>query len=333
MRYLQAMTSHYAEAANNPVSAVYGGPMVDMSRAFVWAWDARPYPFFPNNQALWSDGRNYARGHWIIGRMSARPLASVVSEICACAGLARIDTGRLHGYVRGYTVAEVGTGRSALQPLMLRFGFDAVERDGVLHFVPRNGRTTTTLDPDWLARSEDLDGTLEQERDPELEMPGRIRMQFVQADGDFEVLAEEAVLPDDATHAVSSSELQLSLTRGEGRQTAERWLAEARVARDRLRFALPPSAFRLGAGDVVKIGDGGRYRIDRVEQGPMQIVEAVRIEGSVYSMADIVEDPVAVKPFLPAVPVTPLFLDLPLMRRIVDAAAEHRPPRAAHPIA
>lgn len=316
MQYLRAMIQHYADPANNPSSSVYGGPMVDMSRAFVWAWDARPYPYFPNNRGLWNDGENYTRGHWINGRTSARPLSSVVEEVCARAGLNRIDTSGLYGYVRGYTVAHVESGRAALQPLMLRYGFDAVERDGTLHFKMRDGRVQATLAQDWLARSEDLDGLMEQERDPELEMSGRVRLQFVQADHDYEISAEEAVLPDTKTHAVASSELPLALTRGEGRQTVERWLSEARVARDKLRFALPPSAFRLGAGDIVRLSGSSdiRYRIDRVEQGPHQIVEAVRIEPNVYIPAEVTEDAVAPKSVVPPVPVTPLFLDLPLMR-------------------
>ena len=52
MQYLRAMTSFYGRCGNNPVSDVYGGPMVDMARAHVWAWDARPYPVFPEIQSF-----------------------------------------------------------------------------------------------------------------------------------------------------------------------------------------------------------------------------------------------------------------------------------------
>lgn len=319
MQYIRAMTGYYADAQNNPVSAVYSGPMVDMSRAFVWAWDARPYPYFPNNRDLWSDGENYAKGHWLNGRTSARPLASVVQEICARADVTKIDTSRLFGYVRGYTVGDVGSGRSALQPLMLAYGFDAVERDGVLRFVMREGQQPSLLDPDWLARNDDLDGVSEQERASDVDMAGRVRLQFVQADGNYEAVSEEAVLPDEATHAVSTSEIPFSLTRAEGRQMVERWLAEARVARDSLRFALPPSRLDLGAGDVITLDDGSdgpalRYRIDRVEQGVEQVLNAVRIEPSVYVPAQVQEDPPALSQFSAPTPVMPFHLDLPLMR-------------------
>ncbi|MDW3221778.1 MAG: glycoside hydrolase TIM-barrel-like domain-containing protein [Paracoccaceae bacterium] len=317
-QYIRAMVSYWAKEENNPISAIYGLPMVNMDRAFVWAWDARPYPYFPNNSSLWTDAVNYARGHWINGRTSARPLASVVGEICRKAGLTNFDTSRLYGTVRGYTVSDVNDARASLQPLMLRYSFDAVERDGLLIFRMRQGQVPIPLEHSVLAVSEELDGAVEQSRSAQAEMAGRVRLRFVQADAEFDVLAEESVLADERTHSVSTSEIPLALTRGEGRQVAERWLTEARVAREAIRFALPPSCLTIGAGDVVELkGDQseGRalYRIDSVEQGMLQIVEAVRIEPEVYTSAEMIDDIPSPKAFVPPVPVSALFLDLPLL--------------------
>ncbi|MBM1556893.1 glycoside hydrolase/phage tail family protein [Sulfitobacter mediterraneus] len=319
MQYLRAMSEYWAEPANNPMSSEYEGQMLDMSRAFVWAWDSRPYPFFPNDVERWSDGENYARGHWINGRTSSRSLASVVREICERAGLADYSTEGIYGYLRGYAVEQVGDARTALQPLMIRYGFDAVERGGVLRFRPRDGLAPEAIEVGLLAVTDELDGVTEQSREAEAEVSGRVRLRFVQADADFDVIAEEAVLADEATHAVTGSEMNMSLTRSEGRQIAERWLTEARVAREALRMALPPSRMDLGAGDVIELpgqgGEGaGRYRIDRVEQSLTQLVDAVRIEPQVYDSADLSEDPVPIKPFVAPVPVISHFLDLPLLR-------------------
>ena len=76
-------------------------------------------------------------------------------------------------------------------------------------------------------------------RKADAEISGRVRLRFLQADAGFDVLSEEAVLAEEKTHAVSTSEVPMALTRAEGRQVAERWLTEARVARDTVRFALP----------------------------------------------------------------------------------------------
>ncbi|XDA96549.1 glycoside hydrolase/phage tail family protein [Sulfitobacter sp. LCG007] len=318
MQYLRAMYSHWTDGKNNPVSSVYGARMLNMSRAFVWAWDARPYPYFPVNGALWGDGENYYRGHWLNGRVTARSLASVVAEICRDAGLSHVDVSGLFGTVRGYSVTEVGDARAALQPLMLRYGFDAIERDGMLVFRMRDGRGAVDLDRDRLAISPELDGVLEQNRSAEAEMTGRVRLRFVQADSEFEVTSEETIRPEDETHAVSTSEIPLVMTRAEARQTVERWLAESRVARETVRFALPLSMTSLGAGDTFRLAaDGGEgpalYRIDRVEMAEHQIVEAVRIEPNVYDPADFPDEPARMRRFVAPAPVLPLFLDLPLM--------------------
>ncbi|MGJ8594915.1 baseplate multidomain protein megatron [Sulfitobacter sp.] len=318
MQYLRAMIDYWAQAENNPRGIEYDGPMIDMRRAFVWAWDVRPYPFFPNSRELWSDGSNYARGHWLNGRTSARSLASVVGEICKRSGVSDFDTTGLYGVVRGYGVSDVGDARSSLQPLMLRYGFDAVERDGVLMFRMRNGLRETSLDDAQFAVSADLDGTTVQVREADATLSGRVRLRFIQADANFDVISEEAVLPDEETHAVSASEFNMVLTRAEGRQVAERWLNEARIARETVQFALPPSKMAVRAGDVVSLPADQEegpsvYRIDRVDQAEFQQVEAVRIDPQVYASSPLSDELVGLRPFVAPVPVYPFFLDLPLI--------------------
>ena len=150
------MAEYWNDEANNPASEVYEGRMIDTSRAYVWAWDTRPFPFFPNSTSVWSDGPNYTQGHWINGRTSARSLASVVGEICERAGLVHYDTTGLYGLVRGFMVTDVSDARSMLQPLMLRYGFDAVEREGALTFKMRDGLHATELDLGELALTRTL---------------------------------------------------------------------------------------------------------------------------------------------------------------------------------
>ncbi len=312
MQYLRAQAEYWNEAANNPVSAQYGAPMLDISRAHAWAWDARPFPEFPGNP-LWSDGGNYARGHWLNGRVSTQALASVVAEICESSGVTGFDVSGLFGLVRGYSQADIASARAALQPLILAYGIEVVERDGTLLFKMRNGQLAAMLDTALLARISDLEGTIETSRAPEAEMAGRIRLGFIESEGSYEVRQAEAVFPDDTSLSVSQTDVPLVLTAREARSIAERWLTEARVARDTARFALPKSAMKFGAGDVVGV-NGQHYRIDRVEQADAQLVDAVRVEAGVYLPSDGAEDRVIPRSFTAPVPVFALFLDLPLLK-------------------
>jgi hypothetical protein len=195
MQYLRAIHRHFADPQANPTSDVYVGPMVDMGRAHIWAWDARPYPAFPLNTELWSDGANYAKGHWINGRTSSRSLASVVTEICARAGVTGIDTSRLYGVVRGYQIDDTDTARSALQVLMVAYAFDAIERDGVLEFRSRDGQPNARIEAGSLVYEGQAAPTLELTRAPSAEVVGTARVGFVDADGDYEMRAAEAIFP------------------------------------------------------------------------------------------------------------------------------------------
>ncbi|MFN3970509.1 MAG: glycoside hydrolase TIM-barrel-like domain-containing protein [Gemmobacter sp.] len=321
MQYLRAVAAHWADPAANPVSSVYGGPMVDMARAHAWAWDARPFPQFPNLVDVWSDGDNYARGHWLTGRSTGQALADVVDEICRRSGQVP-DVSLLYGVVRGYLADGVGTARGALQPLMLAYGFEVIEREGALRFRMRGEGAAVPVERGRLAVSRSVEGGLEAVRAAEAEIAGRVRLAYMEAEGDFVPRQAEAVFPDEASFGAAESETGLVLTAAEARGTVERWLAEARVARDGARFALPPSAGRLGVGDTVTL-DGLRYRLDRVEQGEAALVEAVRVEPAVYRPSDAAEERVIPRPFAAPVPVAAQFLDLPLLRGDEVAHAPH----------
>ncbi|WP_373353206.1 glycoside hydrolase/phage tail family protein [Pseudoroseicyclus sp. CXY001] len=312
LQYLRAHDRHWRNPANNPVSHIYGGPMVDWSRAHVWAWDARPFPAFPQRGDLWTDGGNYARGHWLTGRSSARPLSAVVREICARAGVTEVDTSRLHGLVRGYHIGEETTARAALQVLMLAYGFDAVERGGTLAFITRTGTGAVELDPERFVFDPEAEASREDIRLGEAERLGRVRLGFIEGEGDYQAGAAEAVFADDPSLNAAESELPLALTRGEARNMAERWLAEARLTRERVSFALPPSVTGLGPGDVVKLGPR-RFRLDRLEDVGFLRAEAQRIEPESYRGQEAADDlPGSAAPVVP-VPVEGLVLDLPLL--------------------
>ncbi|MCC6006890.1 MAG: glycoside hydrolase/phage tail family protein [Rhodobacteraceae bacterium] len=328
LSWIAAMLGYWAEPGRNPVSEVYEGPMVDLSRALVWAWDARPWPAFPARRDIWSDGAAHGRGHWLTGRTGAQPLGAVIAEICAGAGVAQVETAAAPGLVRGYVVAGPEPARSSLQPLLLAHGVDAREGGGRLEFRRRDGRVTHAIGPADLA--EDRGGALSRIRAPEAEMAGTIRLAHHAADGAFEPRLAEARLPDGMAAGVAQSDLPLALTGAEARAIAHRWLAEARVARETLSLSLAPGSGMPGPGDVLELSPdlgGGRWRVDRATRADTMRLEATRVEPGLYRPGPEADDEAdgaaGGTRFLPPVPVHPVFLDLPLIRGDEVAHAPH----------
>ena len=217
-----------------------------------------------------------------------------------------------HGIVRGFSLTQSGTARSDLQTLTLAYGVDALERDGVVRFQNRTGTNATPLETQALAIHADIAGVAEYTRQAEAETIGRIRLTFVQADADFQTRTVEAVFPDETEATASANEMALTLTSSEARDIAERWLAESRLARDTVRLALPNSKARLGVGDIIEL-KGARFRIDAMDRAESALVDAVRVQPSLYSPGEEIAEEVFSASVATPVPVFPVFLDLPLL--------------------
>src|SRR5690606_35249200 len=81
-RFLAAHLEHWSAAGQaNPLSDIYGGPMLDPSDICIWAWDARPFPAFPVYGETWRDGDNWQLGHWLNGRLSGVTAGDLINAI------------------------------------------------------------------------------------------------------------------------------------------------------------------------------------------------------------------------------------------------------------
>ncbi|MGH9916324.1 MAG: baseplate megatron protein TIM-barrel domain-containing protein, partial [Pyrinomonadaceae bacterium] len=84
----------------------HGGAMLDTSHIYVWAWDTRPFPAFPLNRKLWSDGDHWMTGHWLNGRLSGVALDELIGAVLADFGVTQVDAEGADGFVSGFIVEE-----------------------------------------------------------------------------------------------------------------------------------------------------------------------------------------------------------------------------------
>lgn len=312
MQYLRGVVSYWKDGERNPKSDIYDGRMLDLSASLVWAWDTRPWPFFPELSSYWSDAENHARGHWISGRTGNEPLGTVIAHLCRSVGQTRVDVSKVYGVVRGYAMLDVQTARADIQPLMLAYGVEASEQDGTIVFSMRADAPETRLSSESLVRREGP--VVKRQRGPVAETPGRVLLNHVDSNGDFELRVADATLPGVEIAAVSQSELPLSMTRAEAQEIAERYLTEAGITQDTLEIELPPSLREQKPGHLIRLDDtADLWRIDRLEDGAGRKVHAVRTERTQYEPSDgVPETAERIRPLAP-LPVDATFMDLPLL--------------------
>ncbi|WP_203294247.1 baseplate multidomain protein megatron [Maricaulis parjimensis] len=262
-RALEAWLTHWSDPAKNPVSSVYGTPMVDVSLMHAWAWDARPFPAFPGRSDIWSDGENWRRGHWLNGRAGQVLLADLVTELAEAAGLDAVDVSRLDDVVTGYWLDRPMSARAALEPLVSVLGMGVHERADAVHVVSAGAHV------DSLALAEPaFDGeAVWTIHDPALaELPDDVRLYFSDDMADYRPGLAQAV---EAFGTVRSEALSVNLIADP--DLARRWcrarLDDIHARASSLTLSVPPLALGLESGDGLSVD--GRSGVVELRQGDL----------------------------------------------------------------
>ncbi|KQY70156.1 MULTISPECIES: glycoside hydrolase/phage tail family protein [unclassified Brevundimonas] len=270
-RALEAVLRHYAVPDNNPVSAVYGGPMLNGADA--WCWDARPWPAFPGRGDVWADAGAWRTGHWLNGRLGGET-RDLIAAVLERGGLTAQDfeVGAVSGAVQGYVIDRPMRTRDALEPLLAALGLVAAERGGKVAVVGE-GLAEAALTTEALGLPEDgasirADRTLEGS-------PGTARVRFI--DGDADYRTGSAIMRSAGEGGGVDLDLPAVCSASLARAAAERALE--RLADERLTAALGPlAAMRLEPGDRVSVeGREGDWRVMRLDmdETPSAMLERI----------------------------------------------------------
>ena len=252
--------AHGATLANNPVSSVYGGRMLEPSAIHLWTWDARPYPIFPAALDVWSDGPNWDTGHWLTGRLGGAPLDGLIAAILDDAGVGGYDTSALGEGPDGYVIDRPMSPRAAIEPLALAYAFEASEDGATVRFRPRGGEPVIILSEDDLVLPEDA-APLRLTRAQETELPREVSIGFTDAESDYRRSAVTSRRLVGGAARASHADLAVVTNDAAAERRAEIWLQDLWAGRESAEFALPPSALALTPGDVITLDAGGRQRM------------------------------------------------------------------------
>ncbi len=230
-------------------------PLVE--EALVWAWDGRPWPYFPALENVWSDGPNWQFGHWLNGRSGLIEVSEVLDDIAFRSGIS-IDTKAVEGFVEGYKLAGVSDVRSAMAPLMTAFDLKCVETGGILTFQGAFQQILASInEDDLLERSQiqtfsGLDHSV-----------AGVQVSFVSADGAYEpafVTVSDDAQPLGEPLRVS---LPLVLATPRARSVARQILESAMHARS-ISYQAGPNLLGMEPGDLIQVGDQSLIMTDAV---------------------------------------------------------------------
>lgn len=284
VRFDPAAPGHVA--ADNPLSPVYGGPMVDPARIHVWAWDARPFPAFPAFGSVWSDAANWETGHWLNGRLETAPLDDLVSRIVGdlVPDAPPLDVSTLNGGLDGYALDRLTSVRSAVEPLATVFGFAAVASAPGIRFASLDSACAMSLGEDDIV-PDPAGNAVQRQRAQESELPREMALGF--SDGEFDYRSASVTSRQLVGTFSRKAEVDLAMvmSRPQAQRLADVCLQSLWTQREIIDVAVRPGLLALEAGDLVTLADDGDaclYRIDRISDGAERKLTATLVEPSIY---------------------------------------------------
>ena len=280
--YLRVMQDYWsATSAGNPVSNIYGAPMVDAKRIFYWAWDARPFPAFPARSDVWGDSANYAKGHWLNGRIGAVDLGDLITSIAARFGFVDVDISGVEGLVDGFVLDRPMSARDALERLLQSFAIDAVESEGKLKFRARRTLSSVAVLGDDLVEENSAQSIFNHTRAQETEMASAVRLIYAESGLDYRSATVSRLKGGTGSSREINLNLPAALSQAQAQARVDVALEEAWAARETAQFTLSPRFEWVEAGDVLNIG-GGLWRVKSVAAGAARKIEAVGHDPAVY---------------------------------------------------
>ncbi|GJD42901.1 hypothetical protein AFCDBAGC_0743 [Methylobacterium cerastii] len=273
LRGLEAILSRFNPAAagftaaDNPRSPVYGGPMVDPRAVFVWAWDARPYPAFPDQGSVWADAGNWRVGHWITGRIEGCDLDRLILRVLADLGVDVPVAIEAAAYLDGTVIDRPLSARAALEPLAQLYGLDVSAVAGTLRLRgPR--REAAAIAEDDLVRVSDDEAPLRRVRAEESGLPRSVEIGFTDSENpDYRRASAAAIRPAGGRRRETRIEAAIVTRRETAENLAEALLDRAIAGRDTAGMTLSPRRLDLEPGDLLST-PAGLQRIVRIDDGP-----------------------------------------------------------------
>ncbi|HEX2552061.1 MAG TPA: glycoside hydrolase/phage tail family protein [Microvirga sp.] len=300
----------------NPVSPVYGGRMVERDSVSVWAWDARPFPAFPDFTEVWADGGNWETGHWITGRLEGVPLDRLVCAILKEFDLDRPGDLLLDGLVDGYVIDRPMSARAALEPLCRLYGIDAAVSGGRIDWRGRGAGAAIALDADAFVLPAD-GPALRLVRAQETELPHQVEIGFTEGEGEYRRAEVASRRLSGTSRREARADVAVVTRRAEAQRLADIRLQDLWAGREGAEFALSPRRFDVEPGDVVALPtDAGPrlHRVVRIADGPVRRVTTRAAEPAVFAApAARASRPLRRPPPLPGKPLA-VVLDLPVAR-------------------
>lgn len=248
-----------------------------VTNLFLWSWDSRPYPYWPNHMQIWSDGYMWEYGHWLNGKLPAISLKQILYDLFIKIGIefSEIDVTKIDDYLEGYAITSPTDIFNILNMLKFAFFFEFVETNDKLKIVSFKKTTIYKIDSNDLIRQ---DG---EHHAPisffhNYDAPNKLEIFYLNKDRNYEQNITSFELSSNNHKDIVN--LPLVLTDKEAKEIARINLENYYYNQQSSKFYLSLKYIYLEVGDVVEIDSYDfPLRITSINIGHNKILEVTAL--------------------------------------------------------
>jgi hypothetical protein len=257
-----------------------GSDMIE--HLFLWTWDARPYPYWPQMLNTWSDGNCWDRGHWLQGKIGMGTLRQVLADLTLRTGkINNFETIVINDIIQGLVIDHTTSAASIMQILQNIYRFDVVEYSGSLAYISHGlGHRYRVNNEELVTISDELDlPALQLTRVNRFEIPGKINLSYLSQTDEYKVTKYH--LQGQLAHFKCEENFFLPMVFNKGKvcQIAQKAYQDWQEKQLQVQLTLPPQYLDLKPGDIIELLADQQTQIIRVTKTAIINGRAIAIDG------------------------------------------------------
>jgi hypothetical protein len=257
-----------------------------LERMFIWTWDARPYPYWPDLNQVWTDGGCWSRGHWVNGKLGLTSLQAVVQDLCKRAGLKldKIRTEELSDLIDGVVITEQDQVKDIINMLKMAYFFETHEENGKLCFVNKiNVHAHQVLEDDLVVSNDNQKYDFTIRKIANKDLPQSVLVHYFNNLFDYQNSLEKSDNYCVLGEKIVNINLPIILEPQRAKNIAEVTLQEMNQGQVVYQFTLPPQYIGIKPNDVVYLkGLSMRVMETHLQEGKVIKIAAISIKQDIY---------------------------------------------------
>lgn len=228
---------------------------------FIWCWDARPHPAWPENE-FWADGKLWLQGHWLNGKLGFSSLAAILECLAIRAGYKKYEIifQNIDDIVKGLVIKEQIDVFSFLQKLAEFYNFSITELNGKILFKRNNSKFASVIDSKQILAK---DGFLLKK------YSNKNSFNLLQSNyfeiTDYKLSSVNASIEKDSK-LVESFNLPIVIAKSELESRLQRILINIAVSSEQVKLKLMPKAVSYKVGDVIALELNNSQKLLKINQ-------------------------------------------------------------------